>query len=164
MSEQNNPYAPPQAEVSDVVTLEQAPPLWNPNAAASWSLVFSPIFGAYLHMRNWQALGQADKAATSKNWIIAVIAFFVVSMGLSMALPESKGLDLIGRVGGFALLLGWYYSIGKSQQAYVLARYGKTYPRRGWLLPLLAALGSLLAFFAVLFVVALLTGASATDA
>ena len=157
---EQNPFAPPQAEVSDVTArVEQAPPLWNPNAAASWSLLFSPILGAYLHMRNWQALGQPEKAATSKNWIIGVLAFFIVLMGLSLAAPQSKALDLLGRVGGFALLLGWYYSIGKSQQAYVLARFGKGYPRRGWLLPLAAAVGALIAFIVVVFVIALLTGA-----
>ena len=59
---EHNPFAPPQAEVADVPTGEAAPALWNPNAASSWSLLFSPIFGAYLHMQNWQALGQPDKA------------------------------------------------------------------------------------------------------
>ena len=51
-----NPYAPPKAEVADVGRTEVAPALWNPNAAASWSLLFSPAFGAFLHMKNWQAL------------------------------------------------------------------------------------------------------------
>jgi hypothetical protein len=28
------------------------PALWNPNAAAGWSLLFTPAFGAFLHARN----------------------------------------------------------------------------------------------------------------
>ena len=34
-----NPYAPPKAQVSDVAAEGAAPPIWNPNAAASWSLI-----------------------------------------------------------------------------------------------------------------------------
>jgi len=162
MSEQNL-YAPPQAEVSDVITHEQAPPLWNPNAAASWSLLFSPIFGAYLHMRNWQALGQAEKAASSKKWMYGNIAFFVIVVLLSLVAPQSKALDLLGRGGGIGLLVAWYYSIGKSQQAYVLAHFGKTYTRRGWALPLLAALGILFAFVFSVGFLALLVGAGAGE-
>ena len=47
-----NPYAPPTARVDDVATGDAAPALWNPNAAANWSLLFSPAFGAWLHMKN----------------------------------------------------------------------------------------------------------------
>ena len=53
-------YAPPTAHVDDVHAARQsavAPPLWNPGAAMAWSLLFSPIFGAFVHMKNWQALG-----------------------------------------------------------------------------------------------------------
>jgi hypothetical protein len=64
---QDNPYAPPKAAVEDVVTFEPSPALWNPNAAASWSLLFTPIFGSLLHMKNWQAMGNREKAASSKN-------------------------------------------------------------------------------------------------
>ena len=46
-------------------------PIWNPNAAASWSLPFSPVFGAYLHMLNWRSLGEEAKAATARTWLIA---------------------------------------------------------------------------------------------
>ena len=53
-----NPYAPPKAVVGDVFDGEVAPALWNPTAAGSWSILFSPIFGAYLHMLNWRALFQ----------------------------------------------------------------------------------------------------------
>jgi hypothetical protein len=48
-----NLYAPPKAQVADIVQGEAAPALWNPGAAASWSLLLSPAFGAFLHMKNW---------------------------------------------------------------------------------------------------------------
>lgn len=65
-----NPYAPPQAEVADIAGERNPPPLWNPNAAANWSLLFSPAFGAFLHMKNWQALGQPNKATSAKVWFV----------------------------------------------------------------------------------------------
>src|SRR5436190_17925418 len=66
---QNNPYGPPAAPVADVISLGEPPRLWNPNAAASWCLLFSPVFGAYLHMRNWQALGDERHAQVNRNWM-----------------------------------------------------------------------------------------------
>jgi hypothetical protein len=149
---QQNPYAPPKAQVADVVGSEVAPALWNPNAAASWSLLFSPIFGAFLHMRNWEALGQPAKAAKSKIWFIGSIVVFVFITLAAFFMPDSKGLDLLARVGGFALLIAWYYGIAKSQQAFVIERFGNNYPRRGWLKPILAALGVVFALFVVVFI------------
>lgn len=159
-----NPYAPPKAVVDDLSSQEPAPSLWNPNAAASWSLLFSPIFGSILHMKNWSAMGQPDKAKSSKNWAIGSTAFFVGLLVVSVALPESKSLDGLSRIASFALLITWYYAIGKSQNAFVLAKYGKGYPRRGWLLPLLIALGVFVVFIiaaaAIGFALGALNGAA----
>jgi hypothetical protein len=155
----SNPYTPPKAEVSDIRSLEAAPALWNPSAAASWSLLFSPVFGSFLHMRNWQALGQSAKAEMSRRWFVGSIAYFAVVFTAALFAPDSKALDLFSRLGGLILLIAWYYAIGKSQQAYVAARFGKLYPRRGWAKPLFAAIGIVLAFFAVIFVLAVAVGA-----
>ena len=155
----SNPFAPPTAEVADVSVLEQSPPLWNPNAAAAWSLVFSPIFGAILHMKNWQALGQPEKAAICKNWAIGVVGFIVFLVLFSLFLPESKALDALSRFGGIGILVAWYYNIGKSQQAFVLARYGKTYARKGWAKPICLAVLVFLGFIvAAGIVIAVLGG------
>ena len=37
-------YLPPQSEDLGSRTGQEAPALWNPNAAACWSLLFSPYF------------------------------------------------------------------------------------------------------------------------
>ncbi|MCF8207062.1 MAG: hypothetical protein K9J82_18410 [Methylotenera sp.] len=153
-----NPYAPPQADVLDLPQHEAAPPLWNPNAAASWSLLFSPIFGAWLHMKNWQAMGETEKAATSKTWLVTITVFLILLVLISVVLPESKGVDALARFGGFGLLVAWYYQIGKSQNAFVLARYGKGYPRKGWLKPLGIALLAWIAFFLVAVVIGVIAG------
>lgn len=144
-----NPYAPPQAAVADIPAGEARPALWNPNAAASWSLLFSPIFGSWLHMRNWQAMGDDAKAATSRRWVLGSTIFFIALVLLTALLPESQVVDGLSRLAGFALLLAWYYSIGKSQNALVLARYGKDYPRKGWAKPLGAAVVLFIGFIAL---------------
>ncbi|MGB0769032.1 MAG: hypothetical protein ACPGYV_15145, partial [Phycisphaeraceae bacterium] len=48
--------------------------LYSPNAAANWSLLFTPIFGAYLHAKNWRAIGDADRADTNIKWMWIGIA------------------------------------------------------------------------------------------
>ena len=135
------------------------PPLWNPNAAGCWSLIFTPLFGAYLHMKNWQALGELERARKSKNWAIGSLFFLITLVLSSVLLPDTKGIDGLLRLAGFGLVVSWYYSIGKSQQSYIAARFGKKYPRRGWSAPLGAALLGLLAFMLLIFVVAFLVQA-----
>jgi L-asparagine transporter-like permease len=168
MTQDNNLYAPPRAEVADVSHLSTppgtAPKLWNPNAAASWSLLFTPVFGAWLQMKNWQALGEPEKAAISKNWMLGTAVFMVLAVLLSVVLPDERVSDVLGRVSGLALLITWYYLHGKSQNAYVEARFGKTYPRQNWgrplLLGLLAYVGFLVLSVAVGFAAGMLLDAA----
>lgn len=131
-----------------------APRLWNPNAAASWSLIFSPVFGALLQRSNWLAMGHPDKAARSLQWVWAYLVFLVVTVGVSAVLPNEKAADLLTRVAGLVFLVVWYYANGKEQVGLVLARYGRDYPRRSWWKPigiaLLVAFGFVM-LFALLF-------------
>ena len=136
-----NPYAPPDAAVSDVSHLDSAPKLWNPNAAANWSLLFSPAFGAFLHMKNWHALGDTQRAQLNRNWAIASILIIFGAGFLSALVPESKALDGSTRLVGFALLIAWYMTSAKAQAKLVKDRFGSAYPRKGWGLPILAAIG-----------------------
>ncbi len=153
-----NLYAPPKAQVADIIQREAAPALWNPGAAASWSVLLSPAFGAFLHMKNWEALGESDKAAASRKWmaiyIVTVLGFSVAAA----AMPNNKAIPGILRLCGFVLLLSWYYASGKPQLDFVKSRYGKQYPRKGWAQPLLIAVGVIIGF---VFVVGAVTGAAA---
>ena len=92
--------------------------LWNPNAAANWSLLFSPAFGAYLHMKNWEALGETEKVNSSRTW-------FIFSLILSFL-----GI-------GFFVLIAWYFSIGKKQVTCIKENFGENYTRKSWSTPLL---------------------------
>jgi uncharacterized membrane protein YfcA len=149
-----NLYAPPKAPVADIVQGEAAPALWNPGAAASWSLLLSPAFGAFLHMKNWEALGEPEKAAASRKW---AVIYIVTIIGLSVAgafLPYNKAIPGLLRLCGFVLLLSWYYASGKPQLDFVKSRYGKQYPRKGWAQPLLIAVGAIIGFVLVVGVIA----------
>lgn len=157
-----NPYAPPRAEVADIAAtqgpVQSAPALWNPSAAARWSLIFTPVFGAILHMKNWQALGEPEKAARAKAWAWASFAFIVILTIVSAVLPDSKALDGLSRAAGLGILVGWYYSSGKEQQTYLAVRFGKLYPRKGWTKPLLLAIAGIACFFVAAIVVGVIVG------
>ena len=154
----SNPFAPPKAEVADVLPGRSvAPPLWNPNAAANWSLLFSPVFGAFLHMKNWEALGELAKADASRRWAAIGVVVFVVLALASAFLPE-RPMDGVSRAVAIGLLFAWYFSSARQQTAYVKARFGKDYPRRGWLKPLFLAVLAILGFVVALGLLGFLIG------
>jgi hypothetical protein len=148
-----NPYAPPQAAVGEVPSQAVAPALWNPNAAANWSLIFTPMFGAFLHMKNWQALREEGKARASRYWIIVSAAVFSGLTLLAALQPQSKGAGPLIRSAGFILLLSWYFSSARAQARYVKERFGSQYPRCGWGRPLLVALGVFAVFMVAMIAV-----------
>jgi len=152
-----NPYAPPKANVDDVEVapvIDEAPPLWNPSAAARWSLLLSPIFGATLHMKNWQAMGETEKAAQSKWWLWGSVGFFVLLVVVGMILPDTKEIDLLSRGAGLGLLIAWYSLSARDQVRFITRRFGSDYPKRGWGRPLLYALLVFFTFIAIVFGVA----------
>ena len=155
-----NPYAAPAAALSEAASAP-APALWNPNAAASWSLLFSPAFGAFLQMRNWQALGEEAKAKASWYWVLATIALFVLIMVVAFLLPESHPLNRVADRSGIAILLAWYFTNGREQPKFVAERFGKTYPRRGWAAPIAIGFAAVLAFIVAFVGLAIVFGAVA---
>ena len=73
----NAPSTPTAAgmgtQFSSLVPPPAAPALWNPFAARAWTVLFSPIFGAFLHAQNWKALGESGRAKRSMIWVYAFI-------------------------------------------------------------------------------------------
>lgn len=132
-----NPYSPPKSVVSDAVRSGNAPPIWNPNAAANWSLLFSPAFGAYLHLLNWRALEKPDKAAFARVWFVVGLIVLVVAM-----VTEWGGVLLL-------YLLLWYFAAARGQAKYVKERFGDSFPRRPWGKPLMIGLAAWLGFAVV---------------
>lgn len=114
--------------------------LWNPRAATCWGLLLSPAFSAYIHMRNWQALGQEDKAAEARTWLRLLIGIVVASCFLP-ALGNMLGHDLeLPASTGLVLLLAWHVWGGRGQERYIAAITGGAYVRRRWSGTILSAL------------------------
>ena len=127
-----------------------APALWNPNAAALWSLLFLPVFGATLHMLNARAMGDKDQIRQSK-WalIILLVIFLLLPLVALFFNPKNNTFGLI-------LLLGWYFAIGRRQVEAVKQQYGSNYPRKSWLKPLALAVLGVAVYLAYAVVVAFL--------
>ena len=119
--------------------------IWNPNAAANWSLLFSPVFGAWLHAKNWSVLGYEEKAKQSMYWVYGGIAVLI----LAILMPEK-----IGRAMGIGYLFGWYFSSAKHQVKHVKEKLNNTYQKKGWTMPICIAIAVLAAFVIVAGVLA----------
>ncbi len=151
------PTSSPQPQITQN-SAPSAPPeirLWNPNAAANWSLLLSPLFGQILHYKNWRVLGDNSKARQSLIWIGATIAAWIAAF--IIPIEGMKGVVALGA------LLGWYFVLARKQIALVKSRFGSTYTRRSFLLPLGIAVLIWVAFFAVVSVAALVEIAAKTQ-
>lgn len=154
----DNPYAPPRSKVADIRQNAAVPAIWNPNSAANWSLLLTPAFGAFLHMKNWEALGEPGKASAAKAWGTATL-LVLVGMSVAAALtPAPSAIALLPRPIGLVLLLGWYFSSARPQAQYVKSHYGNDYLRKGWGKPLLAGFLAVVGFFVFMIVVGLVAG------
>lgn len=149
-----NPYSPPRSSLLSIADTVHAPALWNPDAAARWSLLFSPIFGAWLHMKNWAAMGEDAKAQVSKLWVIGMALFFIGIIVASLFVSNQRLFDAISRLGGLVLLVTWYFVESRPQQAHVKALFGTRYPRKGWGLPMLLAVAAFVGMVVLVFVLA----------
>ena len=147
----DNRYAPPKAPV-DAPHMEAAsstsPVLWNPDAAARWSILLTPVFGTWLHMRNWGAMGEPKRARTARIWLALAIACVLATAVLLAVWPQSTTLRFVN----FGFLLVWYYGSGNKQSRLVETRFGIDYLRQPWSKPLQAA-GGLIATYLIIVAV-----------
>jgi hypothetical protein len=114
-----NPYTSPTARVADMPRAS-AVPLWNPGAAGAWCLVLSTVFGSYLVMRNWEALGD-PRERTARGWLYASIVYFVAAVLV-------PGVAYVG----LPWLIAWYVVVNRPQIRYVKETFGNDYPRQPW--------------------------------
>ncbi len=145
-----NPYSPPQSNLETTYKTEDVPALWNPKVASILAFFFTPIFGALVNMKNWQAMGEPERASQSKMWVIGSVAFFIVLLVAGIFLPETGALGLLSRFAGLGFFIAWYMISGKDQKDVVEYRYGTGYTKRGWTKPVLLVFGTYLGFFIVL--------------
>ena len=147
-----NPYESPKSESADVVSRVDGPAIWNPNAAANWSLLFSPAFGAYLHARNAERLGRHDEAISNQRWFYGSLVFVAASI-LSVFFPAMS--DAPFRLVGLVILATWYFTLAKKQAAFVKQTFGTGYQKRSWVQPLLIGFACLVGVFVMAFAIAL---------
>ena len=149
-----NPYAPPSSNIDGGLNKETAPELWNPNAAANWCLLFSVAFGAFLHMKNWQALGEPKRAASAKIWVIISCVLLLGFALVSAFFPDEKEIGLSYQGLFLILLFSWYFGSARAQAKFVKERFGESYTRKGWGKPILIGFGFMLGVFVVTALVA----------
>lgn len=120
---------------SDAVRLDPpygAHALWNPAVAAGWSLVFTPAFGAWLVMRNWEMLGDARQAAAARRWFrlgLGLLGLRLLASAISTRLnAEPTPVHWITLL----FLVAWWFGAALPQARAVKARFGRHYARRGW--------------------------------
>ena len=114
--------------------------LWNPNAAANWSLLFTPIFGSFLQMKNWQALGNSNEASNARNWLIFTIVFILFINFLSyLADANLEQSTTVARGLGFWYIIIWYFAYARKQTKYVKETLNNRYQKKSWWIPLVSA-------------------------
>lgn len=122
--------------------------LWNPNAAVNWSLLFTPIFGAWIHAINWKRLGNLRESTRSMLWVYASIAFVVLLTGYVLVSSGSVA-------NGFYILptIAWYLVNGVKQPTYV-KNNGIKYTKESWTIPILAGFMALGCYYILVFILA----------
>jgi len=121
--------------------IPQLPRLWNPNSAASWSVLFGPAFGPYLHHLNWRALGDHGRAAGAFRWFVAGL---LVTIALTFAVTFSPDFSSAAFMVSLFFMAFWLFVSGKKQVAYVKEHFGENYERRSWWQPLMGGMVAIL--------------------
>lgn len=113
--------------------------LWSPGTAASLSVLLTGAFGAYIHARNWESLGNSNRAAGSRRWMWAII------IAMMAALIVFGTMIALG-VHAWSLIF-WYFISGRSQNA--AAKLREPFTRKGWAKPVLTTVALSLLLSAV---------------
>jgi len=129
-----------------LVTNSSSSALWNPNAAANWSLLFTPAFGAYIHMINWRVLGDPVRANTSRRWFYAGIALLVAYAIGGAVFATSEVIVPVMQAIGLAFLLSWYMFSARHQAKYIKEKYADAYEHKHWGKALLYSFGLLIGY------------------
>jgi hypothetical protein len=133
----------PQDWLTAPKSVETPPLLWNPSAAARWSLLFTPAFGAFLHARNAESLGRTDEAKTNKMWFYISIIHSCVAFGV-IFLPAI--LNVAYSVASVSILLAWNFAVAAKQIRYVKKELNGRYQRKSLLKPLFIGLGGVVVY------------------
>lgn len=147
-----NPYQTPNSYLDDD---DEIPPLYNPKAAMWWSLLLFTPFGAWLHAKNWQALGE-EELAKQNYWFVwlcfgLIIGVTILEMLTGYSVP-TLSISIIP-------LIAWYRTLGKQQVALLNEEWEGAYERRSMLLAVLGGIGVAVVLVVILMVLEAIFGA-----
>jgi hypothetical protein len=104
---------------------------WNPLAAAGWSIVFTPAFGAWIVLRNWEALGDAREVLAARRWFVISLGLLGLRLLLSALSARLNTEPTLLHWTCLLFLLAWSFGAALPQARSLKLRYGG-YARRGW--------------------------------
>ncbi len=117
--------------------------LWNPTALNWWSLL-TPIFSAWFHAKNWDELGQPEKAKTTRIWFYGLIAF-VSAFVIFVPDDFTNGSSI-----GILTTIVYYIVIGRKQTLYIRDN-NIEYEKKSLLKPLTIMFTIIIVLFALVF-------------
>ncbi len=114
--------------------------LWSPDMAALFSVIFTPIFGAVLHVMNSRRLGEPRLVSIATFWLVASLvataAGFWLLRGLTWTLMRPFGVSVL--LMPYSSL--WYFAAAHAQSRFVARSFGTKFVHRK--LPLASALAA----------------------
>lgn len=117
-------------------------------AAAAWSVLFTPLFGAILVAANWRALGQPGRAGAQRWWMIGTAVLLAALLWIHFA-AASEAWDILLRFGALALLVAWIIAGAWPQISYLREHPSADRVRRGWIWPLVLGVVGLAVFLSL---------------
>jgi len=113
-------------------TPSHAPPsraILSPTVAALWSLLLSPVFGAFIVWRNWANMKRPRRATLAASWFWVSLTLVAIPLITTTKIPLWM----------FAVFFAaWFVFSALPQIRYVRTNFKKPYPKRNWFLPLAA--------------------------
>ena len=124
------------------------PKIYNPLLCVICTLLFTPMFGAFLQGLNWRELGDDELAARNMAWVRWSFFTFAAYTFSEPFIRET----LVGRYLMIALFIGfwvsWTLALGWRQVAYV-KKYVKTYDAQRFGRPIMIGAFGWVAYTAV---------------
>lgn len=110
-----------------VVATERA--LWNPDVAAVFSLVLTPVFGAVLVLLNERTLANSRGKRTAIAWLTIAIAMVGLAIWRLCTDGSSPSPWLGLRVSGLVLpyTIVWYFFAAHAQSSRIAKAHGRKY-------------------------------------
>jgi DNA-directed RNA polymerase subunit RPC12/RpoP len=129
--------------------------LWNPNVAAAWSFIFTPVFGSILLSSNYRALGNNRKASGSLVWAFVGVALLLVSIMIQLLFStprtdiEVDWRNWASMATAVVFFVVWYIAEAQPQQRCIKQRLGGQYTKRSWVRPVSVAVLCMIGFVMV---------------